>query len=399
MYITYLQVGDSTSASSKNQNKMETTKRRRNRKRGHRRNRKGGAKEPRASQKEAEETDSPYAKEDGSNSIARDKNNAQIKKKSGNISHELEQKKEPGPSAATDEKTERTDTFRYDRLFKFRNTKIYEKSTGSNVKEKEQERETSFCATEESGNVNMIQKNSTFKYDKLFNFSADEKSGGGSTAKNRRKEMEHISAEKELPTDKDVTSTKTVKNCSFRYDRLFTFSNKEHTAQTDTEVNTNYDEECIKIRTGQKKGNMPTSKEKESTSYHSKTKDSFRYERLFEFSKKKENVQDSGPNGNAELNANIKVGNSEKKESVHYPKDKQFTTKTETEENCFFRYDKLFNFSARKQNVPENTDEMYVSVSSSDDSCGFDSETENEGSDDVGFRRFYRGMLFFLICY
>jgi hypothetical protein len=397
MYVTYLQGGDSASASSTNQNKRDSnnnTRSTRNQKRCHRRNRKGGVKGPRVNQKE---TDSAHAKEEGSNSIARDKNNAQIKKESGSISQELEQKKDPGPSATTGEKTEQTGTFRYDRFFKFGNTKINEESVGSNVKENEQERDTSFCAAEGSGNVNMTQKDPTFRYDKLFSFSADEKSGGGSTEKNEQKEMEHISAEKELPTDKDATSRKTAENCFFRYDRLFTFSNKERTAQTDSDVDANCEGECIKIKTERKEGNMPSSKEKESTSCHSKTADSFRYDRLFKFSKKKENVQDSGPDGNAEFNANTKVGNSERKGSVHNPKDNQFTTKTsETEENCFFRYDKLFSFSTKKQNVPENTDKMHFVGSSSDDSCGYASETEDKGpDDDIGFSRFYRGVLFF----
>jgi hypothetical protein len=391
MYITYLQGGDSANASSTNQNKMDSnnnTRSMRKRKRGHRRNRKADVKEPRINQKEADSAD---AKEEGSDSIARDKNNAQIKKESDSISQEL---------ASTGEKTGQTDTFRYDRLFKFGNTKINEESVGSNVKENEQEGDTSFCAAEGSGDVNMTQKDPTFRYDKLFSFSADEKSGGGSSAKNEQNEMEHISAEKELPTDKDVTSRKTAKNCSFRYDRLFTSSNKERTAQTDSEMDANCEGECIEIKDGKKKGNKPSSEERESTSYHSKTADSFRYDRLFKFSEKKENVEDSGPDGNAEFNANTKVGNSERKGSMHNPKDKQFTTKTgttsKTEENSFFRYDKLFNFSTRKQNVPEGTDKVHFVSSSSDDSCGYDSETENEGSyEDIGFSRFYGGVLFF----
>jgi hypothetical protein len=387
-----------------------TKRPRRNRKRGHR-NRKGGAKQPSGIQNEAvlvnerKETDSPCAKEDTSNvehSIAGDKNNAQTQNKSGSISQEQKQKKEPGPSTATSDKTERTDTFRYDRLFKFGKRKIYKESVGSNVKEDDQES----AAKQASGNVNMTQKDDTFMYDKLFSFSkkrhADGNSEGESTAKNKQKEKEPVPAEKELPTDTDVTS-KTAKNYSFRYDRLFTFSNKEHTDQTDSEVAANDDVECVDVKNEQKKGNMPSSKEKEPTSHHRKTADWFRYNRLFNFSKKKDKVENDGPDGNDELNANTKVSNSKKKGPVHQPTDKQFTTKRGTskaEEKDFFRYDRLFSFSTRKQNVPENTDTIYIASSSSDDSYGYDSETESKGPDDyIGFSRFYTGMLFVLICF
>jgi hypothetical protein len=419
MFIIYLQGGDSTSASSKNQNKMDntyTTRPRRNRKRGHR-NRKGGAKQPCDIQNEAvldnerketdspcakersnvehsigrdesnaqtqnksgsisqeweqnkepgpsaatsdetertdtfrydrlfrfgkfesdgnnvkddkqesdssfcaseqsgnvnitqkeptfkydklfnfnkkraadgRETDSPFAKDDKSDehSIARDESNAQTQNKSNSIRQEQEQKKEPGPSAAASNKTEQTDTFRYDRLFKFGNRKIHDESVGSNVKEDDQKSDSSFFAAEQSGTVNMTQKDPTFRYDKLFNISkkrhSDGNSGGESAAKNKQKEKEPISAEKELPIDTDVTG-KTVKNCFFRYDRLFIFSNKERTEKTDSEVDANDDGECIKIKTKQKKGNVPSSTEKEPTSYHnhSKTADVFRYDSLF----------------------------------------------------------------------------------------------------------------------
>jgi hypothetical protein len=232
------------------------------------------------------ETDSLCVKDNRSNvehSIARDESNVQTQNKSGSISHEQEQKKEPGSSAATSNKTEQTDMFRYDRLFRFGKRKIYDESGGSNVKQYNQKRDSSFCAPEQSGTVNMTQKDATFRYDKLFKFSkkrhAEGNSGGESAAKNKQKEKERISAEKELPIDTDVTG-KTAKNCFFRYDRLCTFSNKDCTDQTDSEVGANNAGEYIKIKTKQMEGNVHSSAVKEPTSYHSETADSFRYDRL-----------------------------------------------------------------------------------------------------------------------
>jgi hypothetical protein len=364
-----------------------TSRPRRNKKKGRRkrnRNGKGSAEEPRVIQKEE------------------DKNNDQIQIKSGSVGHEREQKTEPGPSAAAGDKIKRTDTFRYDKLFKFGKRKKYDESDGSNMKENEQEGEM-FCAAKESGDVITTHEDPTLQYDKLFSFSTDGKPGGESTAENMGKEKEHISIEKELPTDTDATSRRATKNSSFRYDRLFSFSNKERTNQTGNEVGQNYDQECIKIKTKQKKGNISSPKGKESACYHSKAGEPFRYDRLFKFNKKEETVRGDGPDEKDKLNASTKVGKSEQKEPVHLPEDKKFTTKTGTtskaEGNCFFRYDKLFNFSERKQNVPENTDTVSVTSSSNDDSCGYDSETENEAADDdfIGFSRFYRGTLFIVV--
>jgi hypothetical protein len=235
---------------------------------------------------DGKEIDSPCTKDNRFNiehSIARDESSDQIQNESGRISQEQGLKKEPGPSAATNNKTEKTDAFRYDRLFKFGKRTVHNESDGSNVKENDQERDSSFCATEQSGTVNMTHKDPTFRYDKLFNFNkkshADRNSGSESAAKNKQKEKECISTEKELPCDTDVTG-KTSKNCFFRYDRLFTFSNKEHTDQTDSEVGANDAGESIKIKTKQKKGNVPSSTEKEQASYHNETGDSFRYDKL-----------------------------------------------------------------------------------------------------------------------
>ncbi|XP_023707134.1 uncharacterized protein LOC111864259 isoform X2 [Cryptotermes secundus] len=230
---------------------------------------------------DGKETDSPCAKDSRSNveHIAKDKGNVKTQNKSGSISQKQEQKKEPGPSVATSNKNEQTDTFRYDRLFKFGKRKTYDESDGSNVKQKAQERVASFCEAEQSGTVNMTQKDPTFRYDKLFSFDkkreADGNSGGESAAKNKQKEKEHISAQKGLPIDIDVTG-KTAKSCFFRYDRLFTFSNKERTDQPDSKVDANAAGEHIEIKTHQKKGNVPSTTDKEPASYHSDTADSFR---------------------------------------------------------------------------------------------------------------------------
>jgi hypothetical protein len=387
MFMIYLQerYDTSSASSSTGQNRVGTTyatRLRRNRNRG-RRNGNGGITRPSGTKNEAvlvherHDTDSPGAKEHRSNSDG-NRNNVQTKSQSGNFCQKQEPKKETVPSTTTGDKTERNDRFRYDKLFQFSSMRMKEDDG--------QKSGTSSSAVEDaSGNVNMTRKDVTFRYDRLFSFKEKRYSNGksesnvlnASTARNENKDRVP------LPADP-----------SLRYNRLFTFNSKKHTDQNSSEVGANNNADCINMKTKQKDGSVPSHKEQEPTSYHDKTADSFRYDRLFNFSKKSTTVKNWNPEENDEVSGNSKIGDAKKKETVHQCKDKEFTTNRDKTrkagEKDFFRYDRLFNFSARKQNFPDCTEKGYT-TSSGDDLYEYDSDD----SEYIGFNGFSRGMLFF----
>lgn len=378
-----------------------TRRPRRNRKRGHRnRNKNGGVRRPSGTQSEAvlvnerRETESVCAKEAISSvdyRIAGNKSNVQTKHQSDDISQKQRCKKETVPAAAT---------FRYDKLFKFSNRNMNDEPVGSTDSNTKVDDSPKSSGTKEA----RTRKDATFRYDKLLNFrrkscvnvNPESDILNTSTGKNKQKEKMSVPADKELTTNTDET-TKTTDSYFFRYDRLFTFRTKKHTDHNDSDVGANGGVDCTDAETKQKKRNVLPSKEKESASPHNKTSDFFRYDRLFNFSKKKDKVQNGHPDENDELDVNTKEHNAKKKGNLHHPKEKEFTTNRGTRgktENDFFRYDRLFNFSTMKQNVPD-TDEVYISVSSSDDSYEYDSDpTYGPDYEYGGCTGFTRGMLF-----
>ncbi|GFG33034.1 hypothetical protein Cfor_00047 [Coptotermes formosanus] len=222
-----------------------------------------------------------------------------------------EQKRETDPSVATSNTSESTGTFRYDRLFKFSSKKMNGDSGGSNVEEGGAQKSGMSLSTakEASGTANTTRKDSSLGYNELFSFKEKGHVSGysdtASSAKDAQKEGVHPPAETELATDTGATSTvkETEEKGSFRYDRLFNFSTRKQNApeMTDNGARTNKTRE----------------------------EDFFRYDRLFNFSTRKQNAPEKTDNG-ARTN--------------------------KTREEDFFRYDRLFNFSRRKQNAPENTD-------------------------------------------
>lgn len=400
MFMIYLQERDETNSasSSTRQNKVGTTYTtglRRVKSRGLT-NINGGITKSSGIQNEAmliherKETVSPHAKVHGSN-IGGDRNNVQPKSQSSNICQKRKPKEETVPSATTDGKTERNYSFRYDRLSKF--------SSSRTKKDDGQKSSTSSPAVEEaSGSVNVERKDATFRYDRMFSFKENMYSNGNSesdvlstsTARKKERKRLPLPADKELATNKD-TINKTAKDCFFKYGRLFRFSSEKHTDQNSSEVGTSDNVDCTNMKTKQKGRSVPSHKEEEPASYCDKTADSFRDDRLFTFNKKSTTVQNGHPNEKDELSGNSKVGDAKKKETVHQYKDKEFTTNTDEAskagEKDSFKYDRLFNFNPRKQNCPDGTEEVYTTSSNVDDSYEYYSE-------DTGFSR-SRGVLFF----
>lgn len=371
-----------------------TIKRRRNqRRRRRRRNKNGGIIRPSDTENEAvlvnerKETDSQCAKEDRSN-VAGNRNSIQTRSQSANMCEKQKCKKETVSSKTSGDKTEGNNTFRYDKLFKF--------GSGKRKEDNGHMSGTSSAAEEASDNVNTTRKDATFRYDRLFNFRKRRYSGGNSesnvpsasTARNEHKENMPLPADKEFATDRH-TANKTAKDCFFKYDRLFTFSSKKH-----AEVGANSHVDRTNMKAEQNEGSMQSPKEKEPTSCHGKTADSFRYDRLFNFSKKSSKVQNGSPDENDDLSASSKVGDAKKKETVHQCTDQEFNTnrdKTNKAEK------KNSSFSTRKQNFADNTDgEVYMTHNSMDDSDEYDYEIRSEGSDNenIDINEFYRGMLF-----
>jgi hypothetical protein len=229
------------------------------------------------------------------------------------------------------------------------------------------------AAKETSGAANMTKRDGTLKYERLFSFKENGNVRGCSysagVAKDKCEEKVdspaktelatniganptvcngkskggvHHATDKWFTTDRD-TAKKTEEKDSFRYDRLFNFSTrKQDPEKTDKRTKTSKTEE----------------------------KEFFRYDRLFNFSKRSENASENTDNR---------------------------ATTNKTEEKDFFRYDRLFSFSRKKQNVTDNTDEPSIS---SDDSYQYESEPEGEGLDDdhyTTFHKFRGGKLLILI--
>ena len=352
-----LQKGDdSTSASSsKNQNNVSNVyatwrrKARNRRRRNRNKNKNGGVTKP-----------SGTLNEDGSSvkrTVAGDSNNAQ----SGTVGQKKIQKRETDAAVATSSETENTDTFQYDGLFKLSSRKMNVDSDGNNRKEAGDQESRSFHeAREASSTANRTMKDATLKYDKLFSFKEKGHVSGysdsASAANDKQTEMVHPSAETELPTNTGAR-IKCTEDDFVLIDRLF-FGKGKHTDQNTSKLGessgVNND-----VTAKQKKANVPSPEHKEPTSCHRKTADSFRYDRLFTFSRKINRVHSEGVDVNDEMDANTTVHNNKKKGGVYHPTDKQFTTNRntaeETKDRDFFRYDRLFNFSTRKQNAMAST--------------------------------------------
>ena len=357
--MIYLQKGDdSTSASSsKNHNNVgnvyatQKKKPRNRRRRNRNKNKNCGVTKP-----------SGALKEDGSSvehTVAGDSNNAQ----SGTVGQKKKQKRETDAALATSSETGSTDTFQYDRLFKFKGKKMSVDSGGNNMKEAgDQGSGTSSCAAGEASNsANRTRKDATFKYEKLFGFKDKGRVNGytdsGSAANSKQKERAHPPAEAELPTNTDA-GIKCREDDFFQNDSPL-FGTGKHTDRSTSELgessSVNND-----VKTKQGKENMSNHEHKEPTSCCRKTAESFRDERHFTFSGKTNKFHSGGVGLNDELDANPAVHNSKKKGAVYHPTDEQFTTTRdtakETKEKDFFRHDRLFNFRTRKQNATADTD-------------------------------------------
>ena len=395
--MVYLQKGgDSISTSSnKNHNNVgnvyatQQRKGRNRRRRNRNKNKNGGITKP-----------SGTLNEDGSNverTIAGDSNNAQ----SGTVGQKRKQK-EADAARATSDETESTDTFQYDSLFKFSNRKTNVNSVGNNMKEAgEQESRVSSCAAGEASSTgNRTRNDATFKYDKLFCFKekshvsghTDSESAANDKQKDLKNEMDtnpavHNSKKKGAvyhPTDKQFTTDRdTAKETKerefFKYDRLFNFRTRNQNAPADT---------------GDQAGTNKT-----------KEKDFFRYDKLFSFSTQRQNAPENADNKSKTNKTEEKNFRYDKlfnfsTERQNAPENADNKSKTnKAEEKDFFRYDRLFNFSSRKQNAPDNTDESSIS---SDDSYQFDLKDESEtmdDDDDTAFHMFCGGMLFILISF
>jgi hypothetical protein len=355
--MIYLQKGDgSTGASSSktqnNVNNVYDTQQRKTRKRRRRnRNKKknGGVTKS-----------SGVFNEDGSGvecTIAGDSNNAQ----SGTVDPKKIQKRETDAALATSSETESTDTFQsHD---KFSSRKMNVDSHGNGVKEADdQESRMSFSAAgEASSTASRTRKGASMKCDKLF--SSKEKGNvsgytdSASDANDKQKERVHPPSKTELPTSPGARIRRTEDDLFLRDSILFgagknTDRNTSRLGES-SDVNNN-------VKAKQGKANVPSPGHKEPTSCHSKTEDSFRYDKLFTFSGEINKVHSGGVEVNDERDADAAAHNSKKTGPVHHPTDKQFTTNRETaketKERDFFRYDKLFNFSTHKQNAPENAD-------------------------------------------
>lgn len=363
----YESTGTSSSKTQNNMSNVCTTQQRKNRNRRRRnrnKNKNGGVTRPSGTLDEAvlvNETDSSCVKGDGSgveHGIAGDGNNAE----SGTVGCKKKQKRETDPSVATSNMPESTGKFRYDRNS---SRNINGDSDGSNMKEGgDQKSGISLSAAKEaSSTANTTRKGATFRYDKLFSFKEKGHVSGysdsASAAKDRQRQKEevHPPAETELATETGATS-RCTEDDFFLTDSIV-FGTGKHTGQNTSMLGENNDlNNDVKSR--QRKENVPSPKDEEPTSCHSKTANSFRYDRLFTFSKKVNKIPSGGVDVNEELDTNPTVRKGKKKGAAYHPTDKQFTTNRDTvkktEEKDFFRYDRLFNFSTRKQNAPENTD-------------------------------------------
>jgi len=456
--MVYLQKGgDSIStSSSKNHNNvgnMRATQQRKARKRRRRnrnKNKNGGITKP-----------SGTLNEDGSNverTIAGDSNNAQ----SGTDGQKRKQK-ETDAALATSSETESTDTFQYDRLFKFSNRKMNVNSGGNNMKEAgEQESRVSSCeAGEASSTANRTRKDATLKYEKMFGFKEKSHvSAANDKQKDLNNEMDanfavHNSKKKGAvyhPTDKQFTTDRdtakeTKERDFFRYDRLFNFRTGKQYAPADTgnQAETNKTKEKDFFRYDKlfsfstQRQNAPENADNKSTTDKAEEKDFFRYDRLFNFSTQRQNAPEdeeskATTNNTEEKNffRHDKLFNfSTQRQNARENEDNKATTNN-TEEKNFFRHDKLFNFSTQRQNAPENADNKSTTDKaeekdffrydrlftfstrkqnasdgtddtsmSSDDSYQFDMEDESEtlDDDDIAFHMFFGGMLFILIIF
>ena len=429
--MVYLQKGgDSISTSSnKNHNNVgnvyatQQRKGRNRRRRNRNKNKNGGITKP-----------SGTLNEDGSNverTIAGDSNNAQ----SGTVGQKRKQK-EADAARATSDETESTDTFQYDSLFKFSNRKTNVNSVGNNMKEAgEQESRVSSCAAGEASSTgNRTRNDATFKYDKLFCFKekshvsghTDSESAANDKQKDLKNEMDtnpavHNSKKKGAvyhPTDKQFTTDRdTAKETKerefFKYDRLFNFRTRNQNAPADTgdQAGTNKTKEKDFFRYDKlfsfstQRQNAPENADNKDTTDKTEERDFFRYDKLFNFSTQRQNAPENADN----------KSKTNKTEEKNFRYDKLFNFSTErqnapenadnksktnkAEEKDFFRYDRLFNFSSRKLNAPDNTDESSIS---SDDSYQFDLKDESEtmdDDDDTAFHMFCGGMLFILISF
>ena len=330
--MIYLQKGDdSTTATSSNNQKSNVNatpqkktgkRRRRNRKK----KKKGGVTKP-----------SGMLNEDGSNverTIAGDSNNAQ----SGTVGQKKKEKGETDAALGTISETRRNVD-----------------SGGNNMKEAGDQESgmSSSAAGEASSTANRTRKDATLKYEKLFGFKEKGHVSGytdsGSAANDKQKERAHPPAETELLTNTDARIRCTEDDSQF--------GTWKHAGRNTSKLGESSDVNND-VKTKQGKANMSSPEHKEPTSCHRKTADSFRDERLFTFSGKRNKVHSGGVDLNDEMDANPAVHNSKKKGAVYHPTDKRFATNRdtakETKERDFFRYDRLFNFSTQKQNAPEN---------------------------------------------
>ena len=203
--------------------------------------------------------------------------------------------------------------------------------SGTVGQKKKHERETDAALATSSE----TESTDTFQYDSLFKFSSRKMnvdSGGNNV--------------KEAGDQESRMSSSAAGEASGTANRM----RKDATLKCEN----NY------VKTKQKKANMSGPENKEPTSCHRKTADSFRDERVFTCSGKTDKVHSGGVDLNDEMDANPAVHNSKKKGAVYHPTDKQFTTNRETaketKERDFFRYDRLFNFRTRKQNATADTD-------------------------------------------
>ena len=317
--MVYLQKeGDSVSTSpSKNRNNLGNTcatqqrKPRNRRRRNRNKNKNGGIAKP-----------SGTLNEDGSNverTIAGDSNNAQ----SGTVGQKRKQKKETDAALAASSETESTDTFQYDNLFKFSNRKTNVNSGGNNMKEAgERESRVSSCAAgEASSTANRTGKDATFKYERLFGFKekshysgyTDSESAANDKEKDLNNEMNvnlEVQNSKKKgavyhPTDKQFTTNRdkakeTKENDFFRYDRLFNFRTRKQNASADTgnQVGTNKTKEKDSFRYDKlfnfntQSQDAPENADNKSTTNKAEEKDSFRYDRVFNFNTQKQNAPD-----------------------------------------------------------------------------------------------------------
>ncbi|XP_021928848.1 uncharacterized protein LOC110834226 isoform X2 [Zootermopsis nevadensis] len=115
---------------------------------------------------------------------------------------------------------------------------------------------------------------------------------------------------------------------------------------------------------------------------------SFRYDRLFNFSKKSTTTQ------NETSEDNDKSDGNRKKETVRQCKEKEFTTNADETKNAggkdFFRYDRLFSFSTRKQNLPASSENVST-LDSSSSSSNADDLHDSEYDGFSGFSRDFFG--------